>query len=64
MSAELTPKNATIKVLEKASEDITYEEIMYEIHVLQKINRGLSDQQEGRKTTHEVVKEEFKKWME
>lgn len=34
MSVELTTKKAAIKLLEKAEDSITYEEIMYELHVL------------------------------
>ena len=63
MSVELTPKKAAIKLLEKADDSITYEEIMYELHVLQKIDKGLSDVEKGKTTPHEEVKEEFKKWL-
>ena len=63
MSVELTPKKAAIKLLERADEGITYEEIMYELHVLQKIERGLKDVEEGRTTPHAEIEEEFKKWL-
>ena len=63
MSVELTPKKAAIKLLEKADDSITYEEIMYELHVLQKIDKGLLDVEKGNSTTHDEVKEEFKKWL-
>lgn len=55
MPVDLSPK--------KADESISYEEIMYELHVLQKIERGLKDVEEGRTTSHENVKQEFKKWL-
>ncbi len=63
MSIELTPKKAAIKLLERADDEITYDEIMYELHVLQKMERGLKDVEEGRITSHEEVKEEFEKWL-
>lgn len=63
MSVELTPKKAAIKLLEKADDSITYEEIMYELHILQKIDKGLLDVEKGKTTTHDEVKEEFKKWL-
>lgn len=63
MSVELTPKKAAIQLLEKADDNITYEEIMYELHVLQKIDRGLTDVQQGRTKSHDEVKKEFKKWL-
>jgi predicted transcriptional regulator len=63
MPVDLTPKNAAIKLLERADKNVSYEEIMYELHVLQKIERGLKDVEEGRTTSHEKVKQEFKKWL-
>lgn len=63
MSVELTPKRAAIKLLEKADDSITYEEIMYVLHVLQKIDKGLIDVENGKTTPHAVIKEEFKKWL-
>jgi hypothetical protein len=63
MSVKLTPKRAAIKLLEKADDSITYEEIMYELHVLQKIDKGLIDVKNGKTTPHADVKEEFKKWL-
>ena len=63
MAVELTPKKVAIKLLERADEGITYDEIMYELHVLQKMERGLKDVEEGRTTPHAKVEEEFKKWL-
>lgn len=63
MPVELTPKKAAIQLLEKADDSISFEEIIYELHVLQKIDRGLTDIQEGRTIMHDEVKEEFKKWL-
>ncbi|MCC5913888.1 MAG: hypothetical protein JJU46_05890 [Balneolaceae bacterium] len=63
MSAELTPKKAAIHLLENADDNITYEQIMYELHVLQKIDKGLSDIREGDVKSHDEVKKEFNKWL-
>ncbi len=63
MSAELTPKKAAIQLLEKADDNITFEEIMYELHVLQKIDKGLSDVNKGDITSHNEMKQEFNKWL-
>lgn len=63
MPIELSPKKAAIKLLEKADDSITYEEIMYELHVLQKIDKGLTDVENGKTKPHNEVKEEFKKWL-
>lgn len=63
METSLSAKEASLKLIERLDDDVTYEEIMYEINFLYKIERGLQDVQEGRVTSHEQVKEEFKKWL-
>ncbi len=63
METSLSAKEASLKLIERLDDDVTYEEIMYEINFLHKIERGLRDVQEGRVTSHEQVKEEFKKWL-
>ncbi|MCH8962527.1 MAG: hypothetical protein IH820_14745 [Bacteroidetes bacterium] len=63
METSLSAKEASLKLIERLNDDVTYEEIMYELNFLQKIDRGLRDVQEGNVTSHEQVKEEFKKWL-
>jgi len=63
MSVELSPKKAALKLLEKADDNITYDQIMYELHVLQKMEKGLKDVEEGRITSHSQVNEEFREWL-
>ncbi len=63
MSTSRSAKEASLKLIERLNDDVTYEEIMYELNFLQKIDRGLRDVQEGNVTPHEQVKEEFKKWL-
>ena len=63
MSTSRSAKEASLKLIERLNDDVTYEEIMYELNFLQKIDRGLHDVKEGNVTPHEQVKEEFKKWL-
>nr|MCH1922445.1 hypothetical protein [Shewanella ferrihydritica] len=63
MSTSRSAKEASLKLIERLNDDVTYEEIMYELNFLQKIDRGLRDVEEGNVTSHEQVKEEFKKWL-
>lgn len=63
METALSAKEAALKLIERLDDDVTYEEIMYEINFLNKIERGLSDVREGRITSHAQVKEAFKKWL-
>ena len=50
MSTSRSAKEASLKLIERLNDDVTYEEIMYELNFLQKIERGLHDVQEGNVT--------------
>lgn len=58
-----SPKQAAQQLLERLDEDATYEDIMYEIYVLQKIERGLRDAEEGRTASHEEAKQKLNRWL-
>ena len=57
------PKRAVSKLLRNLKDDVTYEDIMYEIYVLEKAERGLRDIKDGRIVSHEEVKQHVKKWL-
>lgn len=63
MMEKLSPKTAALKLLKNADDQISYEEILYEIHVLQKLERGLNDVENGQTVPHNKVEEEMKKWL-
>ena len=63
MSTALSAKASSLKLIERLDDDVTFEEIMYELNFLHKIERGFRDVEEGRVTPHAQVKEEFKKWL-
>jgi len=63
MTEKLSPKTAALKLLKNADDQISYEEILYEIHVLQKLERGLNDVENGQTVPHSKVEEEMKKWL-
>ena len=58
-----SPKQATLQLVERLSDDVTFEDIMYELYVLQKIQRGLRDVAEGRVVSHEEAKERLSRWL-
>ncbi len=47
------------EIVEKLSEDTSWEEFTYKIYVRQKIERGLQGIHEGRSKTSEEVREQF-----
>ncbi|MBI3764931.1 MAG: hypothetical protein HY277_00310 [Ignavibacteriales bacterium] len=57
------PKQAELKMLENLKDDVTYEDIMYELYVLEKIERGLRELDEGKGIPHEEVKKSLSKWL-
>lgn len=63
MSTLQSPKQATLQALEKLDDDTTYADIMYEIYVLEKIERGLKDVDEGRVVSHEEARSRLSKWL-
>ncbi|TAK61621.1 MAG: hypothetical protein EPO24_05680 [Bacteroidetes bacterium] len=58
-----SPKDAVTKLLKNLKDDVSYEDIMYEIYVLEKIERGLRDIEQGNVFSHEEVKASLKKWL-
>jgi len=63
MPATLSAKQASLRLIERLDEDVSFEDIIYELYFLQKVERGLEDVKEGRTTAHEEVRKEFEKWL-
>ena len=58
------PKQAALKAIEHLKDSASYEEMMYELYVLQKIERGREDLHTGRTVTHEEARERLSKWLQ
>lgn len=52
-------KEEARKVIENLPEDATWDDLMYELYVRQKIEAGLRAAEEGRVISHEQVKQRF-----
>jgi len=63
MPATLSAKQASLRLIERLDEDVTFEDIIYELYFLQKVERGLEDVKQGRTVSHEEVRKEFEKWL-
>ncbi|MBI4548267.1 MAG: hypothetical protein HY707_09820 [Ignavibacteriae bacterium] len=57
------PKQATLKMLRNLRDDVTYEDIMYELYVMQKIENGMKQIMQGKTIPHDEVKKRLKKWL-
>ena len=58
-----TAKQGVRKLLKGLSDDCTLEDIQYHLYVLQKIERGLKDAEEGRVHTQNEVESQMTKWL-
>ena len=61
MDTILSAKETSLNLIKKLKDDITYEEIMYELYFLQKIENGIKDVENGRTVSHEEVKKDLEK---
>ena len=57
------PKQTALKAIGHLRDSASYEDIMYELYVLQKIERGRKDVREGRSVSHEEAKARLGKWL-
>jgi len=59
-----TAKQEVSNLLNRLPDDCTLEDVQYHLYVLQKIERGLKDVEEGRVFTQEEVEKMMSKWLE
>ena len=57
------PKQATLKMLQNLKDDVSYEDIMYELYVLEKIHKAERQLDRGEFYTHDEVKKKLNKWL-
>jgi len=63
MSGISSPKEATLDLVQRLEDDVTFEDIIYELYVLEKIRRGTKDAEEGRVVTHEEARQRLSRWL-
>ncbi len=59
-----TAKREVSRLLTRLPDNCSLEDIQYHLYVLQKIERGLKDAEEGRVYTQEEVDKKMVKWLE
>lgn len=58
----MTAKEAVADILREAPENATFEEIMYQIYVREKIEVGLKDVEQGNIVSPEQVEARLSRW--
>ena len=56
-------KTSALHALEKLPGDVTYDDIMYELYVLQKIERGQEDVRQRKTVSHKDAKKRLRRWL-
>ena len=62
-SKTLNPKRSASKLLKDLPDNCSYEDIQYHLYVLQKIEKGLSDVENGKTYTTDQMKTKLKRWI-
>ena len=57
------PKAIAIEALKHLGESASYEDMMYELYVLQKIERGRKELRDGTTVSHDNAKSRLGKWL-
>jgi len=60
--ARSVPKEAVRRLLDKLSDDASYEDIQYHIYVQQKIDRGIEAADRGEFISDEEIEQRIAKW--
>jgi predicted transcriptional regulator len=63
-SKSISPKKKASKMLKELPDDCSYEDIQYHLYVLQKIEKGVTDIEEGRTYSHEEAGKKLNKWLQ
>ena len=63
MSPLPSAKEATLRLVERLDDNVSFEDIIYELYVLEKIQRGMKDADEGRVVTHEEAGARLSRWL-
>ena len=58
-----SPKQAVLDLLRGLPEDATLEDIQYHLYVLQRLEKGLKEVEEGKVVPEDQMESRFAKWI-
>ncbi len=58
-----TAKEEVRRLLDQLPEDVSLEDIQYQLYVRQKIHQGLQDIRDGKVVSHNEVEERMSRWL-
>lgn len=56
-------KQATLDLVQRLDENVSFEDIIYELYVLEKIQRGMDDAASNHVVSHNDAKERLHQWL-
>lgn len=59
----MTDKQRAIETIQRLPESVDLEDIMAELYLRQKVDRGLKDLEEGRVVSHDEAKRRLARWQ-
>lgn len=60
----VSPKQAALRLVTRLADDASFEDIQYELYVLQNIERGLRDVERGDTVSHEEARATLSRWLD
>ncbi len=60
---KVNTKEEVLKLIEDLPENVTIDDIMKELYVKSKIDKGIQELNSGKVVSHEKVKEKLGKWL-
>lgn len=51
-----SPKHTAIRLIEESPDDVSYEDIMYELYFRHRVDRGLEELDQSQTVSHEELK--------
>ena len=58
-----TPKQAARSLIDRLDDDVSFEDIQYELYVVQQVERGLQEVERGQTVTHEEARSRLSRWL-
>ena len=58
-----SPKQAALRLVDRLADDASFEDIRYELYVVQQVERGLRDVEAGRTVSHEEARAHLGRWL-
>jgi hypothetical protein len=61
---KVNSKQAALRIIELLPDDVSLEDIMYELYFRQRIDHGLEELDQDKTVSHEEVKRSLGKWLQ